>query len=195
MSKQDNKDSIATVGAHLRRERELRGVDLEEVSRVTRVGLAYLEKIEEDLFEDLPADVYTRGYIRAYARFLGTDADHCIELLRAQSPGRPVSPAAAFSERFASTSAPLPSLAQDTSDAPLPPDASASAGGRPSTIRGGGGARGRMGLALVIVMLFFAALLIIGVYYVNRTDTPGSDGVKKTPAAKNEKDTGFFLDS
>lgn len=44
-------------------------------------------------------------------------------------------------------------------------------------------------------MLVFGALLITGVYYVNRSDDPGPDSNNKPPAAKNDKNADFFLDS
>lgn len=60
-------------GARLRRNRLQRGVDLEEIARITKVNPMYLRFIEEDRFEGLPAHVYVRGFVTAYARCLGLD--------------------------------------------------------------------------------------------------------------------------
>lgn len=60
-------------GARLRRARMHRGVELEDVSRITKVTLTYLQAIEDEAFENLPAPVYVRGFVCAYARAIGLD--------------------------------------------------------------------------------------------------------------------------
>ena len=62
---------MSSVGSYLRELRERRGLPLEEIARVTRVGRPYLEAIEAGRFEALPAPVFTRGFIRAYCEVLG----------------------------------------------------------------------------------------------------------------------------
>lgn len=197
MKEQDRKATITSLGQHLRKERELRGIDLEEVSRVTRVRIAYLQYLEEDRLSELPADVYTRGYIRAYAKFLGIDGDRCIELCRTQSGHGKLAPVASFDGSFrgslrgAMSTGSLPVLSEN---GPEPAATATSTGGMTmGSARPAG--RSRIGLALVIVMLFFAAILITGVYYVNRSGDPTGDPKTKPPAAKNQQNADFFLDS
>jgi flagellar biosynthesis protein FlhG len=60
-------------GARLRRSRLQRGIDLDQIAQVTKVNPTYLRFIEEDHFEHLPASVYVRGFVTAYARCLGLD--------------------------------------------------------------------------------------------------------------------------
>jgi cytoskeleton protein RodZ len=62
---------MASVGAYLRDLRTRRGVSLDEVARTTRVAQRYLQSLENDAFEDLPAPVFIRGFIRAYCQALG----------------------------------------------------------------------------------------------------------------------------
>jgi cytoskeletal protein RodZ len=62
-------------GEHLKREREMRGVSLEEVSAATRISTRFLEAIESEKWDELPGGVFNRGFIRAIARFLGLDED------------------------------------------------------------------------------------------------------------------------
>lgn len=62
-------------GEHLKRERELRGVSLEEVAAATRISTRFLEAIENEQWDQLPGGVFNRGFIRAIARFLGLDED------------------------------------------------------------------------------------------------------------------------
>ena len=62
-------------GEHLRRERELRGVSLDEVSAGTRIKTSFLEALENGRWEQLPGGAFNRGFIRATSRFLGLDED------------------------------------------------------------------------------------------------------------------------
>src|SRR5205814_8275695 len=62
---------MASVGNYLRELRQRRGLSLEEISRVTRVALRYLEGLEPEHFRALRAPVFTRGFIRAYGHALG----------------------------------------------------------------------------------------------------------------------------
>jgi flagellar biosynthesis protein FlhG len=71
----ESDDETVWDGPRLRRARLLRGVEVEDVATATKIGPAYLRSIEEDRFDDLPAVVYVRGFVAAYARFLGLDAN------------------------------------------------------------------------------------------------------------------------
>jgi len=61
-------------GASLRRTRLARGLELDQITAITKVNPFYLRSIEEERFEALPAAVYVRGFVAAYARCLGLDA-------------------------------------------------------------------------------------------------------------------------
>jgi flagellar biosynthesis protein FlhG len=61
------------TGAELRRVREARGISLREIALVSKIGLRFLEYIEEDRHRLLPATVYLRGFLQEYARALGLD--------------------------------------------------------------------------------------------------------------------------
>ena len=60
-------------GVRLRRTRLFRGYEIEDISDVTKVSGAHLRNIEEENFDDLPADVYVRGFVTAYAKTIGLD--------------------------------------------------------------------------------------------------------------------------
>lgn len=62
-------------GSRLRRARMHRGVELEEIGQITKVTLTYLQAIEDEAFDSLPAAVYVRGFVTAYARAIGLDPD------------------------------------------------------------------------------------------------------------------------
>lgn len=68
----------ATFGDELRREREIRGISLKEIAEATKVSQRLLEAIENDDYRYLPAPVFTRGFVREYARYLGLDCDEMV---------------------------------------------------------------------------------------------------------------------
>ena len=87
---QQEAPSFETLGSLLKRERELRALSLEELSSTTRIPLAALRKIEDDSFEDLPGAVFTRGFVRAYAKALGMDPQPLLVRLDRKQPREPV---------------------------------------------------------------------------------------------------------
>ena len=69
---------MESIGRYLRGERELRKFSLEEVSKFTRIKEQYLNAIEEDRFDLLPSAIYVKGYLTAYARYLGLDPNDTV---------------------------------------------------------------------------------------------------------------------
>src|SRR5437773_10294082 len=92
---------MAGLGTYLNQLREERGPSIEELARVTRVASRYLEALERDDLDALPAPVFTRGYIRAYCQALGVPADEALsryaETVKASVPPAPVTVTAARS--------------------------------------------------------------------------------------------------
>ncbi len=74
------RDGVTPFGEQLRAARERRGVELGQVSTATRIRTTYLEALERHDWEVLPADVFTRGYVRSYAEYLGLDPEHLLKL-------------------------------------------------------------------------------------------------------------------
>jgi cytoskeleton protein RodZ len=70
--------SSTPFGEHLKREREMRGVSLEEISAATRISTRFLDAIEREQWDQLPGGVFNRGFIRSIARFLGLDEDSLV---------------------------------------------------------------------------------------------------------------------
>ena len=62
-------------GESLRKERELRGITLEEISTQTKVHARFLEAIEQGDLSALPAKAFAKGFLRSYARIVGLDED------------------------------------------------------------------------------------------------------------------------
>ncbi len=75
-----------SVGEFLKRERELRQITLREVAEGTKISIRRLKSIEADQFEDLPAEVFVRGFIRSYADYIGIDPADAILRLEENMP-------------------------------------------------------------------------------------------------------------
>jgi cytoskeleton protein RodZ len=69
---------LASFGDELRREREIRGISLKEIADSTKISRRFLEAIERNDHKTLPAPVFTRGFVREYARYLGLNADDMV---------------------------------------------------------------------------------------------------------------------
>jgi len=66
---------MESIGQYLRRHREEREMSVEEVSRATRIPVGNLERLENDHFDDLPGEVFVRGFLKAYARAVSIPVD------------------------------------------------------------------------------------------------------------------------
>ena len=69
---------MVSFGEALKRERESRQISLREISEATKINIRYLEALEEDRFKSLPGGIFTRGFIRAYATFIGIDPEKTV---------------------------------------------------------------------------------------------------------------------
>jgi curved DNA-binding protein CbpA len=80
--------SDPVTGAELRRFREWRGVTLREIASASKIGIRFLEYIEADRFDMLPATVYARGFVQEYARGVGLDARKIADSYLSRVPRR-----------------------------------------------------------------------------------------------------------
>jgi cytoskeleton protein RodZ len=69
---------MGAFGDRMRREREMRGVTLEEISESTKISKRALQALEEEDFDLLPGGIFNKGFVRAYARFLGIDEEQAV---------------------------------------------------------------------------------------------------------------------
>jgi cytoskeletal protein RodZ len=83
----DEPRDAASAGADLRAARERRGLSLEQLSRSTKITVKNLSNIETDRFGRLPAPVFLRGFLRAYAREVRLDPEETVRrYLNAMQP-------------------------------------------------------------------------------------------------------------
>ncbi len=69
-----------TVGECFKRRREENSVSLKDVSEKLKIKKSYLRDLEENNYDQLPPDVYVKGFIRAYAALVGFNAEKMVEL-------------------------------------------------------------------------------------------------------------------
>lgn len=81
-------DELTGIGVELRDARLARGVTIEDAQRSTRIARRYLDALEQEDFEALPAPVFARGFLRSYAQYLGLDPSELV----ARFPGEPRPP-------------------------------------------------------------------------------------------------------
>jgi len=66
-------------GANLKRERELRGISLEEISKATKISVRLLNAIEMDRYDVLPEGIFRKSFIKNYAGYLGMNEDKVLQ--------------------------------------------------------------------------------------------------------------------
>lgn len=81
---------MSSIGETLRRERQRRNLDLDQISRELKISSRFLEAIEAERFDQLPAGVFAKSFVRQYATMLGLDAEELVaEVQRTLTPEPP----------------------------------------------------------------------------------------------------------
>jgi cytoskeleton protein RodZ len=73
------------LGEELKTRREAMGLTLAQISEATRIGTRFLRAIETEDFSVLPEGIYTRSFIRAYAKHVRMDEDQAMRLYQEQA--------------------------------------------------------------------------------------------------------------
>src|SRR5688572_21114170 len=69
---------MSNFGANFRKAREAAGLPLEKIAAETRISTRFLTAIENEAFQLLPGGIFNRGFIRAYAEYLGLDSEQAV---------------------------------------------------------------------------------------------------------------------
>ena len=69
-----------SLGNTFKTARESQGLTLGQMASRTRIQEPHLKALEEGSFEQLPEQVFTKGFVRAYARSLNLDEEECLRL-------------------------------------------------------------------------------------------------------------------
>jgi cytoskeleton protein RodZ len=99
---------LASFGEELRREREIRGISQKEIADATKISKRFLDAIERNDHKTLPAPVFTRGFVREYARYLGLNADEMVNRYNFAAVGDDRIEQSAHLERLTTPQAPPP---------------------------------------------------------------------------------------
>ncbi|MBI2092115.1 MAG: helix-turn-helix domain-containing protein [Deltaproteobacteria bacterium] len=67
-----------SVGQYLKRERELRGISLEQIANLTKIPPHHLNAIESDKFDTLPSKIFAKGFVKSYAKAIGLNQDEVV---------------------------------------------------------------------------------------------------------------------
>jgi cytoskeleton protein RodZ len=80
-----------TFGANLKRERELRAISLEEISKTTKISVRLLTAIEMDRYDIFPEGIFRKSFIKSYAKYLGMNEEKVLQeyLLATQAASPP----------------------------------------------------------------------------------------------------------
>ena len=82
---------MAGFGEKLRRERELRGISLDQIATATKISTRMLKALEDEKFDLLPGGIFNKGFIRSYAKFLGIDEEQAVaDYVAATGPEEPI---------------------------------------------------------------------------------------------------------
>lgn len=70
--------AMGSFGERMQREREMRGITLEQISESTKISSRCLRALEKEEFDLLPGGIFNKGFVRAYARHLGIDEEQAV---------------------------------------------------------------------------------------------------------------------
>jgi cytoskeletal protein RodZ len=101
------------IGGELRAARRARKRSIEDISGTTKIAPSILRAIENDRFDETPGGLFTRGFLRAYAREVGLDGEDLVRRYRAEVEPAAVTTATSTSDPAAS---PIDDRAADLDD-------------------------------------------------------------------------------
>ena len=81
------------LGSSLRDVRVRRGIELAQVAAETQIRTRYLQALEDERFELLPGSVYAKGFLRAYADYLGLESQLFVDEYNARFSAEETPPA------------------------------------------------------------------------------------------------------
>lgn len=83
MTEPENQEGL---GSFLKSERERKGLSLEQLTRITRLRIQYVEALENENWDRLPSPVFIRGFIKSYTKALGLDYREVISQFQSTIP-------------------------------------------------------------------------------------------------------------
>jgi cytoskeletal protein RodZ len=163
---------MPTLGEELKRKREEQGKSLTAISETTRIVTRFLKAIEEDNFSVLPGGIFTRSFIRAYAREVGMDEAEATALYLQQTTPQEVheSPPSSSPPEPALESAPQATVGRDESPISLP-----------LTSPGFGSRVNWPTVVTVLAILLLGGVIVLVITRMNREEPGDSRSVATAP--------------
>lgn len=72
------------IGTTLSEARKQKKVSLKKIAQETKISARYLQALEMEVYDIFPAEVYLKGFLRTYARYLGLDGDEMVRVYNRQ---------------------------------------------------------------------------------------------------------------
>jgi cytoskeletal protein RodZ len=82
-----NGDYAHSVGELLRSTREGRKLSLADVHQETKMTVPVLRALEQDDYSPFQSEIYLKGFLKSYAKYLGLDPEHVVRRLESQRGG------------------------------------------------------------------------------------------------------------
>lgn len=73
---------MKSAGEILKTTRLKKGLTLKDISSKTKIGISFLQAIEDRDYKKLPSSTYAKGFVRSYAQSLGLDIKHIMAFFR-----------------------------------------------------------------------------------------------------------------
>lgn len=80
------KEVLLTIGQALQQERLNKDISIDDIANAIKIRKTYIRAIEAGDTRIMKFDVYTIGYIKQYAEFLGMDSTYYVELAKDDLP-------------------------------------------------------------------------------------------------------------
>ncbi len=174
-------DDRVQFGARLKQQREARALSVPDVVKMTKIPERSLNLLEGGAFDELPGDVFVRGFLKSYCRAVGLDTDETIQAydgLMVKERKRPPPSLASVGQP---PRAREPEREREREPPKEKPDEDHAI---LSALSEAGKGTGRMGLTLAVIILVIVATLTLSLLL--RRPSHVGDGVSMLPSAGSE---------
>ncbi len=77
---------MPTIGEILREARTKKGISEAAAAKVLRIKVDRVTDLEQDRYDQFPAEIYARGFLRQYSNYLGIDSDQIVQRFSEEHP-------------------------------------------------------------------------------------------------------------
>jgi cytoskeletal protein RodZ len=77
-----NRETLIKIGSLIKERRESLGISIFDVSNILKINPTYIEAIEKGDIDRFPAEVYYKGFLKNYAKYLEVDISGMLQELK-----------------------------------------------------------------------------------------------------------------